>query len=222
MTKTIPDVATFLESPDLQNSFKKLHKEDLILLAEHFKIEVTGKNKPEIYSLVEKKLIDEGLLISTQYNEELETPNVDQNLQMQLELKKLELQAQKEQRELELQAQKEQRELEAQRDQRNQELELRKMEMEQRKLEMEQKRMEIEKDKEIERQRMEMEIESRERIEMERLRTHRDAPQQTQDSNRFDASRNIRLVPKFMEKSVDKYFPQFEKVAENLNWPRTA
>ena len=93
MTKTIPDVATFLESPDLQNSFKKLHKEDLILLAEHFKIEVTGKNKPEIYSLVEKKLIDEGLLISTQYNEELETPNVDQNLQMQLELKKLELQA---------------------------------------------------------------------------------------------------------------------------------
>ena len=103
-------MATFLESPDLENSFKKLHKEDLILLGEHFGIDVTGKKKPEIYSLVEKKLIDEGLLVSSQNNEEVVTPNVDVNLQLQLELKKLELQAQKEQRELE-----------AQRDQRNQE-----------------------------------------------------------------------------------------------------
>ena len=36
----------------------------------------------------------------------------------------------------------------------------------------------------------------------------------------FDAARNIRLVPKFQEKSVDKYFPQFEKIAANLKWPR--
>jgi hypothetical protein len=32
----------------------------------------------------------------------------------------------------------------------------------------------------------------------------------------FDAAKNIRLVPKFQEKAVDKYFPQYEKVAENL------
>ena len=36
----------------------------------------------------------------------------------------------------------------------------------------------------------------------------------------FDAAKNIRLVPKFQEKSVDKYFPQFEKIAANLKWPR--
>jgi hypothetical protein len=34
----------------------------------------------------------------------------------------------------------------------------------------------------------------------------------------FDAAKNIIQVPKFQEKAVDKYFPQFEKVAENLKW----
>ena len=30
----------------------------------------------------------------------------------------------------------------------------------------------------------------------------------------------IRLVPPFQEKEVDKYFLHFEKVTENLNWPK--
>ena len=67
----------------------------------------------------------------------------------------------------------------------------------------------------MERQRMEME----ERIEIERIRSQQHTPQPQQD-NRFDPARCIRLVPKFIERSVDKYFPQFEKVAENLKWPR--
>ena len=36
----------------------------------------------------------------------------------------------------------------------------------------------------------------------------------------FDAAENIRLVPKLQEKAVEKYFPQFEKVAANLKWPK--
>jgi hypothetical protein len=36
----------------------------------------------------------------------------------------------------------------------------------------------------------------------------------------LDVARNIRLVPKFQEKAVDKDFRQFEKVAENLKWPK--
>ncbi|VDH92819.1 Hypothetical predicted protein [Mytilus galloprovincialis] len=39
-------------------------------------------------------------------------------------------------------------------------------------------------------------------------------------SDYFDAAKNIRLVPKFCEKTVDKYFPQFEKIANNLKWPK--
>ena len=95
-----------------------------------------------------------------------------------------------------------------------------KMQLEMKKLELQEKseirKMEIEKQKmEMERQRMEIE----ERIEIERIRAHQHAPQPQQD-NRFDPARCIRLVPKFNERSVDKYFPQFEKVAENLKWPR--
>ena len=99
------------------------------------------------------------------------------------------------------------------------ELEMKKLELQlQRDLEL--KKMDLEREKnEIERQRLVMELESRERIEIERIRAQQHAPQLQQD-NRFDPARNIRLVPKFNERSVDKYFPQFEKVAENLKWPR--
>ena len=36
----------------------------------------------------------------------------------------------------------------------------------------------------------------------------------------FDSAMNIRLVPPFQEKEVDKYFAHFEKVADSLNWPK--
>ena len=36
----------------------------------------------------------------------------------------------------------------------------------------------------------------------------------------FDPARNIRLVPPFQEKEVDKYFAHFVKVSGSLNWPK--
>ena len=36
----------------------------------------------------------------------------------------------------------------------------------------------------------------------------------------FDVTKHIRLVPPFQEKEIDKYFLHFEKVAENLKWPK--
>ena len=36
----------------------------------------------------------------------------------------------------------------------------------------------------------------------------------------FDVTKHIKLVPPCQEKEVDKYFLHFEKVAENLNWPK--
>ena len=36
----------------------------------------------------------------------------------------------------------------------------------------------------------------------------------------FDVTKHIRLVRPFQEKEVDKYFLHFEKVAENLKWPK--
>ena len=39
-------------------------------------------------------------------------------------------------------------------------------------------------------------------------------------STHFDATKKIRLVPKFDEKEVDKYFLHFEKKAKSLKWPK--
>ena len=36
----------------------------------------------------------------------------------------------------------------------------------------------------------------------------------------FDVSKQIRFVPPFQEKEVDIYFLHFEKIAENLKWPK--
>ncbi|XP_027128228.1 uncharacterized protein LOC109142602 [Larimichthys crocea] len=38
----------------------------------------------------------------------------------------------------------------------------------------------------------------------------------------FDAAKNIRLVPPFVEKDVEKYFPHFERVATLSKWPEHA
>jgi len=40
------------------------------------------------------------------------------------------------------------------------------------------------------------------------------------NSQKFDVTKHIRLVPPFQEKDVDKYFLHFEKIAENLKWPK--
>lgn len=37
----------------------------------------------------------------------------------------------------------------------------------------------------------------------------------------FDVHRNMRLVPPFSEKEVDKYFYHFERVALSMKWPKS-
>ena len=85
--------------------------------------------------------------------------------------------------------------------------------------EMEMRKLEIEK-RERERER-EMEIHWE--IELEKIKhgiVHTQSNTKSEsESERFDAAKNIRLVPKFSGKAFDKYFPQFEKIAGNLKWP---
>ena len=39
-------------------------------------------------------------------------------------------------------------------------------------------------------------------------------------SSKFDITKYINLVPAFQEKDVDQYFLHFEKIAENMGWPK--
>ena len=82
------------------------------------------------------------------------------------------------------------------------------------KLQVEQKEREdrLQMEKEIKLQ----EIEAKVQMEKDKLEKHGSST----SSSQFDATKNIRLVPKFEEKEVDKYFLHFEKIAESLKWSK--
>ena len=85
-------------------------------------------------------------------------------------------------------------------------------EMEMAKLQLEQDRLAMEKEIKLK------EIEARVQMEKDKLGKQGSSGASTHSG--FDATKNIRLVPKFEEKEVDKYFLHFEKIAESLKWPK--
>ena len=154
-----------------------------------------------------------------------------------MQKEKLELEKQKEEREermqkekLELEKQKfafEEREREKQR-----EMEERQKEK-QREMEERLEKERLEKQRELEERLAKEKLEQEERIEVEKeklqyslkmkeleLSSKSMPPVSFDPSKVFDVTKHIRLVPPFQEKEVDKYFLHFEKVAENLKWPK--
>ena len=143
-----------------------------------------------------------------------------------IQIEKLELEKQKlafEEREREKQREMEEREKEKQR-----ELEER---LAKEKIDMEER--EKEKQSEMENREKEKHREMLERVELEKEKMHYEIkmkelelsskslpPVSFDPSKVFDVTKHIRLVPPFQEKEVDKYFLHFEKVAENLKWPK--
>ena len=62
-------------------------------------------------------------------------------------------------------------------------------------------------------------------LALKQLEVQSQAPKDSKDtseasSDKFDVARQVRLVPIFQEKDVDKYFAMFEKVATSLEWPK--
>ena len=79
-----------------------------------------------------------------------------------------------------------------------------------------------EKEKQRQYEEREKEKQRQHELEIKKLELQSNPPRSTQHSEHFDITKNIRLVPPFQEKEVDKYFLHFEKIAENLKWPKTA
>ena len=111
-------------------------------------------------------------------------------------------------------------------------LQLRELEI-QRQIQLEKLRLEqeerirveqLEREERIQRERLEMEENEKERqynLRMKELEMQDKAKTKPLDfGTHFDVTKHIRLVPPFQEKEVDKYFLHFEKVAENLKWPK--
>ena len=96
-----------------------------------------------------------------------------------------------------------------------------KLEHEKLRLEMEEREREKERERqeriEIEKEKLEFQLKMKE-LELQDKIKPKTLPLDT--SKTFDVTKHIRLVPPFQEKEVDKYFLHFEKVAENLKWPK--
>ena len=101
--------------------------------------------------------------------------------------------------------------------------------MEMAKLKLEQERLKIEEEERKEKLQLEQERLKIERIKTKeieaKLKLEKDKLEKQGSSNSFtqsgfDATKNIRLVSKFEEKEVDKYFLHFEKIANSLKWPK--
>ena len=99
---------------------------------------------------------------------------------------------------------------------------IRQLEIQEREKEWEREReREERKEREKEREREEREKEREFQLRMREIEMQERANQPKQKiEHSFDVTKHIRLVPPFQEKEVDKYFLHFEKVAENLNWPK--
>ena len=117
------------------------------------------------------------------------------------------------------------RELEVQR---QIQLEKLRLEQEERKLEREERmqREKLEMEKRIQKEKLEQAEKEKERqynLRMKELEMQdKVKPKPLDVGTHFDVTKHIRLVPPFQEKEVDKYFLHFEKVAENLKWPKRA
>ena len=86
-----------------------------------------------------------------------------------------------------------------------------------------QERLKIEQKEREDRLAMEKEIKLKEieaRVQMEKDKLEKQGSSGASSHSGFDATKNIRLVPKFEGKEVDKYFLHFEKIAESLKWPK--
>ena len=230
-------LSDFTASPS-QDLLDLAKKSDLLDIADHYGLPNVKKTmlKHEIKNIRIQFFVDEEIFDSSATSQILVT-------QTDLQLRELEIKRQVEMEKLRLEHEDRIRMETLEREDR---LLREKLEHEKLRLEMEER--EKEKQREMEREklnhnklRLEMEenekklrLEAEERIEIEKEKLQfelkmkelelegksKSKPLPLGSGKSFDVTKHIRLVPQFQEKEVDKYFLHFEKVAENLKWPR--
>ena len=175
--------------------------------------------KQVIKNILIDRLVDDDLLDQFYLEEKVDFQDESDStvklkqLEIQKEIELAKLQMQEEERKEKLQL--EQEKLKIQEKERQEKLQMQQQELDA-KLQMEQKERK-------DRLAMEKEIKLKEieaKVQMEKYKLEKQGSSGACSHSRFDATKNIRLVPKFEEKEVDKYFLHFEKIAESFKWPK--
>ena len=191
-------------SMELLNLAKKT---DLLSIADHYALTSVKPSmlKHEIKNILIKFLVDEEILDPSALSSILITQSDLQlrelEIQRQIQLEKLKLE--QEERKLEREERIRVEQLE-----REERMQMEKLEMEERIQNEKLEQAEKEKERQYNLRMKELEMQDKVKTKPLDLGTH------------FEVTKHIRLVPPFQEKEVDKYFLHFEKVAENLKWPK--
>ena len=205
------DKFTAEPSVELLNLGKKT---DLLDLAKHYKLSEikSSMRKHEIKNILVQYFVDEEIFNENALSLIVDVQSVSSSKELELKLQI---------RQLEIQEREKEREREREREEREREEREKEREREREEREKEREREREEREKEREREREEREKEREFQLKMREIEMQERANQSKQKIEyNFDVTKHIRLVPPFLEKEVDKYFLHFEKVAENLNWPK--
>ncbi|KAJ8026527.1 Protein split ends [Holothuria leucospilota] len=206
----------FVASPSVEE-LDSLKKSEIVKVAKHYGIEFQPlMRKDEIKRYVLEYLVDESILPSTVLETAITVPTDNT-----FELKRLEMEMNKEIRLKEMEREREREERE--REEREREREEREREMQMQK-EKEEREMQMQKEKEKREMQMQREKEAREhefRMKQLELGVIRGSdPKVGLGTGVFDISKHVKFVPKFQEDNVEKFFNHFEKLGEQLKWPR--
>ena len=210
------DKFTAEPSVELLNLGKKT---DFLNLAKHYKLSEikSSMRKHEIKNILVQYFVDEEIFNENALSLIVDVQSVSSSKELELKFQIRQLEIQEREKEREREREKEREERKEREKEREREREEREKEREREREREEREREEREKEREREERQKEREFQLRMReIEMQERANQ---PKQKIEYN-FDVTKHIRLVPPFQEKEVDKYFLHFEKVAENLNWPK--
>ena len=232
MAFVLQDVINEIEETRSLEPLKKLKKENLVKVAAHYGITpAVGATKSHILNLIKDHCVEHDIIDEVEEKPIAETAEIVRlKLDFEREERRLAREAEKALQDAqfaeaqrareEAQKAREAAEAEAQRarDLRLAELkearELRELEL---KAEREKRDLELKAEQEKALLEAEKEAAAREH-ELKMASLGKQSP--SDKASAFDPARNIRLVPPFQEKEVDKYFAHFEKVADSLNWPK--
>ena len=214
MAFVLQDVINEIEETRSLEPLKKLKKENLIKVAAHYGITpAIGATKSHILDLIKDHCVENNIIDEVEEKPIAETAEIVR-LKLDFEREERRLareEAQKARDAAEAEAQKAR---DAEKAAREEARELRLAELKEARALRE---LELKAEKEKALLAAELEAAAREH-ELKMASLGKQSP--SDKASVFDPARNIRLVPPFQEKEVDKYFAHFEKVADSLNWPK--
>ena len=230
-------LSDFTASPSLE-LLDLAKKSDLLDIADHYGLPNVKKTmlKHEIKNILIQFFVEEEIFDSSATSQilvtqtDLQLRELEIKRQVEMEKLRLDREREKEEREDRIRLEtleredrllRQKNEMEEREREKQREIEREKLEHEKLRLEIEENenklRLEAEERFEIEKEKLQFELKMKE-LELEGKSKSKPLPLDSGKS--FDVTKHIQLVPPFQEKEVDKYFLHFEKVAENLIWPR--